>query len=110
MSEKLEQVAIALYTLEMDWPGCVSLEQARAVLTSAEAIGEHSGDCTNEAHTCLRCVRDRMLTAARAAIKAMREPTHPMLESGVFATGNHTLRGEVANAYAAMIDKALEAV
>jgi hypothetical protein len=54
-------------------PDVVSLDQARAALTCADALGEHVGDCTKQPQTCMRCERraDAWLTA-RVAIETIR--------------------------------------
>jgi hypothetical protein len=79
----VEVVAIELYRHEMDYGRVVSLEAATRALTSADAKGDHHGDCTKESMTCMRCERERMLVQARAALAAIEAagwrvvPAHP---------------------------------
>jgi hypothetical protein len=61
----------------MDWPDMADYATARRALCSPEAIGDHSGDCTGEIHTCMRCERDRMLKMAEAAIRAASDFVPP---------------------------------
>lgn len=65
----IEHTAVVLYSFEMDWPDITSQVAARRALTCPEATGDHSGDCTGECHTCLRCERDRMFKIAKSVLE-----------------------------------------
>ena len=72
-SKETEHIAAVLYSFEMDWPEQSPIEIAAAALNCPDALGPHSGDCTGEIHTCLRCERERMVKQAEIVIRAVDE-------------------------------------
>jgi hypothetical protein len=60
MQMRKRTVAIAMLMHELDAPDLVSWDHAAKNYDHPASTGPHSGDCTNEAHTCLRCLRERV--------------------------------------------------
>lgn len=67
------RIAIALYATEWDAPDLITWEHATRGYDDPASTGEHSGDCTNEAHTCLRCVREEADKKAAYIFEKLKE-------------------------------------
>ena len=64
-------VAIACLRCEIDAPDLVSWEIAAANYDHVASTAAHSGDCTHESHTCLRCMREEVDAKADQVLQAL---------------------------------------
>lgn len=62
-----DEIAAMLLNRDEDWCG---LSYGRKIVAEGQSA-EHSGDCTKECHTCVRCQADRALADADRIISAV---------------------------------------
>jgi len=67
----VREIAIVMLQLDLDAPDLVDRKTAVANYDHPASTGSHSGDCTNEAHTCMRCLRDDIDKRATVVAEAL---------------------------------------